>query len=609
MSFELTFVLGLTVVACALMASNRVRLDVVALIVVLALMLSGILTPAEALAGFGNTVVILVAGLLIIGEMLDRTGVAKTIGDRILARGGSNETRLLVMLMVAAAILSAVMSSTAVVAIFIPITLRIAAEAGLNASRILMPVAFAAMIGGMLTLIATPATLVVHEQLQDSGYAGLGFFTISPIGLAILGAGVVYVLVIGRRMVGGSTRPAERDNHARALRDLWQEFSRAPEFARIGPNSALAGKTIAESEIHRRHGTWILGIHRQSRGNESIIVLPQGELELRSGDTLLLVADEPVEPTEAMAKLELSPYRASKRERQTWLWEIGAASMLISPESRLIGKTIREARFRTDTGLHVLGLRRGQQPVEDFRNTRLTAADSLLVAGTWAQITARLERNHDFVLLEMPAERAQVVPAWRQMTVSLAILGAMIGLSVFEIVPLVAAVILAVLAAVYSRCLTMEEAYRSIHWSSVVLLAGMLSLAEALDKTGGMQLLVDTLTEGAGDAGPLAMLTAIFFLTAIPSLFLSNTAAAILVAPIAIFTAEALGFSPYPFAITVAVAASSAFATPIASPVVTLVVEPGRYRFVDFLKAGLPLMIIAWLITLFLVPVLFPLTD
>lgn len=609
MSFEIAFVLGLTIFACALMATNRVRLDIVAMLVVLALMLSGILTPVEALAGFGSTVVILVAGLLIVGEMLDRTGVAKGVGDWILARGGSNETRLLIMLMVAAAILSAVMSSTAVVAIFIPITLRIAAETGLNASRILMPMAFAAMIGGMLTLIATPATLIVHEQLQDSGFAGLGFFTISPIGLAILGAGIVYILVIGRQMIGGPTRAGDRDAGARALRDLWLDFSREPEFAHIGPNSALAGKTIAESQIHGRHGTWILGIRRQGKGNEDIIAIPGGDIELRSGDTLLLTADEPVELTEAMAALELSPYRASTRERQTWLWEMGAASMLISPESKLIGRTIREARFRTDTGLHVLGMRRGRKPVEDFRNTRLTAADSLLVSGTWAQIKARLERNHDFVLLEMPAEQAQVVPAWRRMTVSLVILGGMVLLSVFEIVPLVAAVILAVLAAVYSRCLTMEEAYRSIHWSSVVLLAGMLSLAEALDKTGGMQLLVDALIDGAGDASPLAMLTAIFFMTAIPSLFLSNTAAAILVAPIAIFTAEALGLSPYPFAITVAVAASSAFATPIASPVVTLVVEPGRYRFVDFIKVGLPLIVVAWLITLFLVPVLFPLTG
>ena len=607
MSFEISFVFGLTIVACGLMATNRVRLDIVAMLVVLALMLSGILTPEEALAGFGSTVVILVACLLVIGEMLERTGVAKAVGDQILARGGSNETRLLIMLMIAAAILSAVMSSTAVVAIFIPITLRIAAEAGLNASRILMPMAFAAMIGGMLTLIATPATLVVHEQLQANGHAGLGFFTISPVGIAILGAAIIYILTIGRKIIGGPVRQTDRGSDARALRELWLDFSQAPEISRIGPDSALEGKTIAEAEFHTRHGTWILAMRRQ--GSRDIIALPGGDIELSSGDTLLLTAVEPVNLTEVMAELKLSPYQASKRERQTWLSEMGAVSMLISPESRLIGKTIPEARFRTDTGLHVLGLRRGQQPVEDFRDTRLTAGDSLLVSGTWAQISTRLERNHDFVLLEMPAERAQIVPAWRQMTVSLVILGAMVLLSVLEIVPLVAAVILAVLAAVYSRCLTMEDAYRSIHWSSVVLLAGMLSLATALDNTGGMKLLVDALTDGAGDAGPLAILTAFFFLTAIPSLFLSNTAAAILVAPIAIYTAEALGLSPYPFAITVAVAASSAFATPIASPVVTLVVEPGRYRFVDFLKTGFPLMIVAWVVALFLVPVLFPLTD
>jgi di/tricarboxylate transporter len=242
----------------------------------------------------------------------------------------------------------------------------------------------------------------------------------------------------------------------------------------------------------------------------------------------------------------------------------------------------------------------------DYVDTKLAAGDSLLVAGDWSQIQLLQSQHHEFVVLEMPSEQTEVIPAYRRKPLALVILAAMVLLTVFEIVPMVAAVIMAAMAAVFTRCLSMEDSYRAIHWSSLVLVAGMLPLADALEKTGGTKLIVDALMYSVGDSGPSMMLTVIFFLTAVLGMFLSNTASAVLVAPIAIIAAETLGLSPYPFALAVLIAASAAFMTPVSTPVVTLVVEPGRYGFMNFIKVGVPLMFLTWLVTLLLAPILFP---
>lgn len=608
MSFETAFVFALIGVAALLMASNRVRFDIVALLVVLALILSGVLSVGEALAGFGSSVVILVACLMVVGEMLDRTGVANAIGDWILARGGS-ETRLLIVIMVAAAVLSAVMSSTAVVAIFIPIIMRVAAESQINASRLLMPMSYAALISGMLTLIATPPNLVIHEELRRAGYDGFGFFTFTLVGIAVLFAAIGYILILGRRLLPGNEDEGRDARAPRTIRELAEDFEVRPEFARIGPDSPLAGRTLAESELGSRYGARVLAITRQRRGRRvAEIASPQPTTELRAGDTLVFVVGEERTNHTLRDEQRLHPHSVSGRELKHWRWELGAATILIHPESSLVGKSLRGVEFRTRYGVHVLGVRRDRKTVTDHEDMKLAVADGLLVAGPWSRIRRLAADHHDFILVETPAEQAQVVPAYRRMPVALIILVGMVLLTLFDVVPLVAAVIMAALAAVLSRCLTADDSYRAIHWSSLVLIAGMLPLADALAKTGGTQLIVDGLIDGVGESGPLPMLTVIFFLTAGLSLVLANTAAAVLMAPIAIVAAETIDVSPYPFAVTVVIAASAAFATPVASPVVTLVVEPGRYRFVDYVKVGVPLLFITYVITLLLVPLLFPFT-
>lgn len=607
MSSDAALVFVLIGVAGAMMASNRVRFDVVALFVVLALMLSGVLSVGEALSGFGSSVVIMVAGLLVVGDMLDRTGVARAVGDWILKKGGSNETQLLILVMVGAALLGAFMSSTAVVAIFIPIALRIAAETRRSASSMLMPMSYAALVSGMLTLVATPPNIVVHEDLQKAGFDGFGFFSFAPVGVVVLVVAIVYILFVGRRLLRGRSEEESVGPRRRSITELWEDFrvDQVHDALIVSRDSPLAGRSIAESELESRYRVRILGLMRRGSRGEERTVAPAPEVELREGD-MLLTMSRTADHERLVAEQRLIQYPLSPRDRQRWLWELGGAAVLIHPESGLIGKSLREAEFRSRYKLHVIGLRRKQQSVADFEDVKLARSDSLFVAGSWSSIQKLKSRSHDFVVLELPAEHADIVPSYRRMPAALIILAGMVLLTLFDLVPLVAAVMMAALAAVFTRCLTMEDAYRAIHWSSIVLIAGMLPLADALNKTGGTQFIVDALMSAVGESSPYVMLSLIFFLTASLSLVLSNTASAVLVAPIAIHAAGAIGVSPYPFAVAVLIAASAAYSTPVSTPVVTLVVEPGRYKFTDFLKVGVPLLFLTYLVTVLIAPLIFP---
>lgn len=467
---EATFVFVLIGVAAALMASNRVRFDIVALLVVIALMLSGVLSVGESLAGFGSPVIVLVVGLLIVGES-----------------------------------------------------------------------------------------------------------------------------------VGG---PGQRE---RSIFELWDDYrgDRDPSSLRLTAGSSLIGQSILDSGIEQSFGLSLLGIVRSSGRHQERLITPNRDTVLMLDDVLVVLGGP-----DALDRIGREPgverFTQPATERQKWLWDMGAATLLIHPDSQLIGKSLRDVAFRDRFNLEVVGLRRGGEPVVDFPNEQLAVADSLLVTGPWKSIQRLGELQHEVVLMEVPSERADVVPSYRKIPIALAILATMVGLTIFDVVPLVAAVLMAALAAVFTRCLTMEDAYRAIPWSSIALIAGMLPLADALKATGGTQMIVDALMAAVGEASPYLMLTVIFWLTALLGLVLSNTASAVLVAPIAIYAAAALGVSPYAFGVAVLIAASAAYSTPVSTPVVTLVVEPGRYRFGDFLKIGIPLLFLTYLTTLLLAPVFFP---
>jgi di/tricarboxylate transporter len=607
MTTEMLVVFSIVGIASVLFASGRVRLDVVALLVVLALTLSGILSVRESLSGFGDPVVILVAGLLVLGEALARTGVAFSIGQWLTRIGGDGEVRMIVLLMLASSLLGSVMSSTAIVAVFIPVVLNIAAKTNLNASRLLIPMSYAALISGMLTLIATTPNLVVSEELGNFAYESFNFFSFTPIGAAVLLAAIVFMAVVGRFLLPGD-RMSARKSQALGIQDLLSEF-RTRESARlfrVSESSVLVGKTLAQAELGDLHRTWITVVARTVDGRVRLFATPDADFELLAGDSIAFTSpgDGELDPVVA-AQLGLEPEEI-RDKFETWSREIGTASVLMHPQSSMIGQTVRQSKLRGRYGVMVLGIKHRGELVERFLDHELESGDALLVLGSWQDIGGLQVESHDFVVLTMPVEMDQVAPARDRAPHALLILAGMVLLSALEIVPVVIAVLIAALAAVFTRCLSMDQAYRSIHWSSVVLIAGMLPIADALIKTGGVVLLAELLDSQMGEYGPYVMMSVLFFLSALLGLFLSNTATAILMAPIAIGAAQAMGIEPYAFAMTVAIAASAAFATPVSTPVVTLVVEPGHYRFLDFVKVGVPLVLITWGVTLLLTPMLFP---
>ena len=593
--------------AAILFASNQVRPDVVALLTVLALMLTEVLTPREALAGFGDPVIIVIAGLLVVGEALTRTGVAQAISRWIMRFAGSNETRILILLMASAGLLGAVMSSTAVVAIFIPVALAIGRKSGVAPSRLLIPLSYASLISGMLTLIATTPNLVASSELDKAGFEPFNFIDFTPLGLTVLVLGIAYIVLFGRRFLPGQERtPVETVRQG--MRELLAEFDipGQADRLRISPLSPLVGRTLVDSEIGTRYDAWIVLLEREERLGRVTKASPSGDLTLRAGDVLVVGgAQESIDQLVNETELERLPLEG--RHRRRWLRDVGLAIVLVHPESRMLGKSLKKGRFRSRYSLNVLAVRRKGKILDSFLDKSLQVGDELLLLGSW-DLIGRLQRfGHDFVLLALPAELQEMAPARRLAPVALLILIGMVLLTALKIVPIVVAVMLAALAVVATRTLTMEDAYRSIHLSSLVLVAGMLPVADALQKTGGVDLVVGGLVSGLGDSGPYLMLSALFWMTAGLGVFLSNTATAVLMAPIAIGAAQAVGVSPYAFVMTIAIAASAVFMSPFSTPVVTLVVAPGGYRFSDFLKVGTPLVILTWLVALLLIPLLFPL--
>ncbi|MDX1697698.1 MAG: SLC13 family permease, partial [Thiohalobacterales bacterium] len=408
---DVTIVFCLAVIAAVLMVSGRVRFDAIALMLVMALILTGVLSVPAALSGFGSSVVVMIAGLLVVGEMLYRTGVARAVGDMILRRGGNNEVQLLVLVMISAGILGSVMSSTAIVAIFIPIVLRIAAKTNLAASRILMPMSYAALISGMTTLIATTPNLVVNAELINSGHAGLGFFSFTLIGLAILAVAIIYIVVFGRRLL--SSNPGETPSGPRrsTMQELWLQYRSDDLFDgfEITAESPLEGRRLEESGLYANYGVLPLSRVRRDRRGQETVSVASSEMHLQRGD-VLTVAGESEQLERLVSEQKLRRFATFWQSLERWAWEAGMAAVLIHPESSLAGRPVIENAFRSRFGVQVIGLRRGGRPVADFEHEKLAAGDSLLLHGQWSRIDALHNHNHEFVVTDIPREHDEVVP-------------------------------------------------------------------------------------------------------------------------------------------------------------------------------------------------------
>ena len=604
----LFWTLILLAVAVLLFVRNKVRMDAVALLVMLAFYLSGILTINEIFAGFSDPNIILIALLFIVGEGLVRTGVAYQVSEGILKLSGNSETKVLILLMLAVAGLGAFMSSTGVVAIFIPVVLMICRQMNLSPKRLMMPLSVAGLISGMMTLIATAPNLVVNAELIKDTGTRLRFFDFTPIGLVILSLGIGYMLLI-RRWLGANGAAENQDNNQRSMAELIDEYGlrdRTKRFV-VRTGSPFIGKNLNELHLRSSYGLNVLAIERWKHFRP-VYTMPLGTSEIHEKDILMIdIGQQAFDLSEFCQSHNLEPAEIKSQSFNEHAKSIGMAELTLVPGSGIIGKTTQEVEFRSRYGLNVVGIKRDGELISDsFSGTPYKLGDLILVVGDWKFIQQMRSRTKDFVVLSYPKEMERVVPARSQAPQALFSVFIMVLLMVSYAVPNVIAALIGCLLLGYFRCVDAKSAYDSIHWPSLILIIGMMPFAIALQKTGGIQLAVQAMLQLVGDWGLYLVLMMLFIFCAVVGLFISNTATAILVAPIAISLAQQLQVSPIPFAMVVAIAASAAFMTPVSSPVNTMVVGPGGYKFSDFLKIGVPFTLIVMLVSVFLIPQLFP---
>ncbi|CAG9423546.1 hypothetical protein NVI2019_PEGOAJLN_02254 [Providencia alcalifaciens] len=608
MNGELLWVLTLLLIAVVLFTTNKIRMDVVALLVIVAFVLSDTLTLQQATAGFADPNVLLIAALFVIGDGLVRTGIAYQMGEWLVRVAGSSESKMLVFLMMTVAGLGAFMSSTGVVAIFIPVVLSVAARMKTSPSRLMMPLGFAGLISGMMTLVATPPNMVVNSELVREGLPSFQFFSITPIGLLILLAGIGYMWLT-RRWLGSNEPDKQPVKYQRSFRDLIRDYKLAGRARRLAirKGSSLIGHTLDELHLRSRYGANVVGIERW-RKFRRVMVSATGGTELRERDVLLIdisVTDDELRQFCSEQLLEPMILRGDYFSEQSR--DVGMAEVSMNPDSELLGRSLREIKFRTRYGLNVVGIRRDGKALDGkLVDEPLRLGDILLVIGDWKLIRILSTKPRNFIVLNLAAEVEAVAPAASQAPHALFCLALMVAMMVTNEIPNFIAALIACLLMGKFRCIDMESAYKSIHWPSIILIVGMMPFAIALQETGGIALAVDALMKVAGGLGPHVMLLCLFILCATIGLFISNTATAVLMAPIAIAAARQMEVSPLPFAMVIGIAASAAFMTPVSSPVNTLVLGPGGYKFADFLKMGVPFTIIVMFISVAVIPILFP---
>ena len=594
-------------------AMGKVRSDLVALCALVALLLTGTLTPQEAISGFSNQVVIMMVGLFVVGGAIVQTGLAKKASGKLMMLAGDNEIGLFLLLMVVTAVIGAFVSNTGTVALMMPIVVSLAQKAKIRASRLLMPLAFASSMGGMLTLIGTPPNLVIQEALTESGHQPLGFFSFLPIGLVCIVVGIVVLLPLSKRFLNGRQR-GDDDGKARrrkTLDDLLEEYSLKDDLSvfTVTDASLVKDKSIVELDVQRRYGLSVLEVRRVKKTHAKL--MKEVEQRLAGPDTRLMVGDIVyVSGNKQQAEQMAADMQLNKTSQPLAFYDIGIAEAVLMHNSRLCGKTLRDGGLRRLYSVNVLGVRRGDDYItRNLADLKLRQGDILLIQGKWKNISRIANLAEGILIMGQPLEEAARVTLDYKAPLAAAIMVAMILTMVFDFIPVapVTAVITAGLLMVLTGCIrSVEAAYKTINWESIVLIAAMLPMSVALEKTGASALVARMLADGLGQASPYALLAGVYFTTSLLTMFISNTATAVLMSPIALTSAMAIGVSPYPMLFAVTLGASMCFASPFSTPPNALVMQAGGYTFMDYIKVGLPLQIIMGLVMVFVLPLLFP---
>ena len=610
------------VISAAFFVSGKFRSDIVALCALLGLLIFQVLTPEEALAGFSNQVVIMMIGLFVVGGAIFQTGLAKMISSKILKLAGKSELKLFLLVMLVTGSIGAFVSNTGTVALLLPIVVSLAFNAGMSPGRLLMPLAFASSMGGMMTLIGTPPNLIIQDTLSGAGYGELSFFSFLPVGLVCLATGIIVLLPLSRIFLSGKGKKSEKVSGGKSLNQLVNEYSLADNLFRIraSEHSGIIGKTVLEIDIRRRYGINILEIRRGETSQHRFLKTVTQELAspdtvISSGDVLYVNGNvENINRFAGDYGLEILDEHtsevASAAGKTLAFYDIGIAEIVLMPSSDIINRTIKEAGFRDKFNVNVLGIRRKNEYIlHELGDARMHSGDVLLVQGTWQDIGRLSKEDTEWVVLGQPLEEAAKVTLDYKAPVAAVIMILMVVMMVFNFIPVapVTAVMIAGILMVLTGCFrNVEAAYKTINWETIVLFAAMLPMSTALEKTGVSDYISGALVHGLGDFGPTALLAGIYFTTSLMTMFISNTVTAVLMAPIALQSAVQLGVSPVPFLFAVTVGASMCFASPFSTPPNALVMPAGQHTFMDYIKVGLPLQVIMGIVMIIVLPLLFP---
>jgi len=589
-TIPIAILLGLILAALVFFSFDWVSTDVVAFGLLLALILTHLLSPEDAFAGFGNSTVIMILGLLIMTSALVKTGFVDLVGRAILRRAGAKPATLLALIMLTCAALSAFISNTAAAAFFLPIVLGIAARARLSPSKFLMPVAFASILASSVTLISTSTNLVISGLMTRAGLEPLRVFELTPVGIPIAVVGLAYMFFIGRRLIPDRTPEAGLLNQF-GLRSYITDVL-------VLPDSPLVGKTIRDADLGRDMDLAIIRVVRGER-----YLFPRRETVLRPNDVLLVegaradvLAVKDKAGIEIRADVELAD--PTLRDEEASLVEA-----LVVPGSRLAGRSLSEAGLRDSYQLQVLALnRQGRNLRSKLSHVSLRVGDVLLIQGRTDGLNRLARDGLVSILHEVEEETGKRPKAWR----AVAIFVASLVLAATGVLPLAVAILLGAFATLATRCVSPSEAYREVDWRVIILIACMLALGQAMIKTGAAQYLAGLLAGVTTGVSPLWIVAGFFLLTVLLTQPMSNQAAAAVIVPVAIQTASHLHLNPRTFVVAIAVAASCSYLTPL-EPACLMVYGPGRYRFTDFIRVGAPLVLVLFAIAMVLVPRIWPL--
>lgn len=629
---SMTITLIILIITVAMFIWGRVRADIVALTALAALLVLGILTPAEALAGFSSPIVIMMIGLFVVGGAIMQTGLAKLTGNKLMALSRGNETVTFLLVMLVTSFIGAFVSNTGTVALMMPIIMSLAAGSGMQSSRFLMPLAFAGSLGGMLTLIGTPPNLVIDEVLTEAGFKPLAFFSFFPVGIIVIAIGIIVLMPLSKIFLSQKQNGKKKKN-GKSLDDLVDEYQLLDNLHRYivpskrtaaaidenGQMMDIVGKTLKDLSIQKKYGVSIIEIRNEKKSRLGLVKdvnqnMAKSSSTIAVHDTLYIMGDE--EKIERFARdYDLRKMKDVKID----FYDLGLTEIVVMPTSNFAGLRIGDANLRKRFGINVLGVKRGgsssdgkvgkEYITDNLIATKLHVGDMLLVQGEWTNLAHLTADTTNWVVLDQPEKTADKVLLDYKAPVAAAIMLLMIAMMVFDFIPVapVTAVIIAGLLTVFAGCFrNVEAAYKTINWESIVLIAAMMPMSTALEKTGASALVSQGLVDSLGSMGPTALLAGIYFTTSLMTMFISNTATAVLMAPIALVAAQQVGVSPYSFLFAVTLGASMCFASPFSTPPNALVMKAGGYTFMDYVKVGLPLQIIIGVVMTFVLPLLFP---